>query len=74
MRATIQSTSQMAEVNGVPARIWEGVTEQGIPFFAYITRVAVREDRDCSQFDRELTEHKAPSREANWIPLKYFLD
>lgn len=73
MRATVQSTDRIAEINGVPARLWEGRTESGVPFVAYITRVAVREDRDCSQFGRELQEHKHPSEEAQGVPLRLIL-
>jgi hypothetical protein len=62
VKATIESTEQMVMVNGVvPARVWEGRTEGGVPFFALITRVAVHKDADCSQFSRELEEH-GPAR------------
>jgi len=45
MKVTLESTSKITTlvVNGedVPARIWEGKTESGIPCHAFITRIAV---------------------------------
>lgn len=65
MRTQIESTSKVVTlvVNGheVPARIWEGTTEQGVPFHCFITRVAVHNDEDHSQFEAELQDHKPPS-------------
>lgn len=74
MKLTIESTSQTVELNGVPARIWEGHTESGIPVHCFITRVGVHKDQDCSEFERELTEHKPPSIEiARVYPLRMVL-
>lgn len=56
MKITIESTEKLADLNGVDCRLWEGVTENGIPCKVFVHRVAVREDRDSSQFDRELSE------------------
>lgn len=61
MRVTLESTSRIVEVNGVPGRIWEGQTSSGVPCFALITRIAVHKDDDSSQFERELREQRAPS-------------
>lgn len=61
MRITIESTTRMVEVNGVPARVWEGKTESGIPVFCLVTRIGVHEDEDCTQFENELKECKAPT-------------
>lgn len=44
----------------VMARVWEGVTESGVRFTAYIPLVQVRTNDDNSQFERELSEHKRP--------------
>lgn len=46
MTITIKSTTKMVELNGVPARIWEGETESGIPVHCYITRIAHHKDYD----------------------------
>lgn len=73
MKITIESTTKVVELNGVPARVWEGATESGIPVHCFITRVAVHKDQDCSQFERELQEQRAPSFEVEAIPLRMIL-
>ena len=64
MRIQLESTDKIVTLNGVPARIWEGVTESGIEIHAFITRVAVHKDADASEFEAELQEH-APPRNAD---------
>jgi hypothetical protein len=71
MKIAIQSTSKIVEINGVPARVWEGTTENGVDITCLVTRIAVKRDADCSQFERELTEVKAP--EINAWPLRMVL-
>jgi hypothetical protein len=71
MRIMLESTTKVVELNGVPARIWEGATESGIPIYAYVTRMPVDEQERRGltvaplayqeQFDVELN---ATSREA----------
>lgn len=65
MKAQIESTTKIVTlvVNGaeVPARVWEGDTEAGVPCHFFVTRVAVAHDKDASQFAAELEEHRAPS-------------
>jgi hypothetical protein len=77
MKITIESTTKIVELKtdsgSVPARIWEGKTETGIPVHCYITRIAVIEKEDTSQFERELKEQRAPSPEAEAIPLRLIL-
>lgn len=60
MRITIESTSKVVEVNGVPARVWEGQSESGIPLTCMVTRIAVDRDEDTSQFEAELAEQRPP--------------
>lgn len=67
MKARITSTDRIVKIkpamNGfrsVKARVWEGVTEGGVAFTAYITLVHVLKDDDNSEFERELKEHKEP--------------
>jgi hypothetical protein len=73
MKLTLESTTKTVWLNGVPARIWEGYTESGIPVHCYVTRVAVHQDHDASQFQRELQEHAAPSAAVTAIPLRLVL-
>jgi hypothetical protein len=73
MKITITSTTKIVHVNGVPARIWEGKTDSGIPVHCYVTRIAVPLGADHSQFERELQEHAAPRAEVGAIPLRLIL-
>jgi len=73
VKLIIESTSKTVTLNGVPARIWEGQTESGIPVHCYVTRVCVREDQDCTQFEKELVEHRQPSAEVAAIPMRMIL-
>ena len=73
MRITLESTTKIVEVNGVPARIWEGATESGIPIHVYVTRVAVEEQRNQEEFDRQLQTHRAPSPAVQAISLRLVL-
>lgn len=61
MKATITSTSAIVPISPdgkMHARVWEGVSEAGVPFTAYVTLCQVHKDADNSQFERELQEHK----------------
>jgi hypothetical protein len=77
MKAIIESTSKVIELQiptpSTKVRIWEGFTEHGVKFHAYIVRVVVAPDQDSSQFDKELTETRAPSAEVAAIPLRMIL-
>lgn len=60
MKITLESTSEVGklEVDGVmvPARIWVGSTESGIPVVAFITRLGVPPGCDATELERELFE------------------
>lgn len=81
MRVTLESTSRIVEVVGekgaaVPGRVWEGHTQSGIPVFAVVTRIAVRADRDLSQFEAELQrcpDARASSESFAAIPARLVL-
>ena len=62
MKLQIEATEYLTEIDGVPVRLWEGTTEAGIPCKVFVHRVAVRGDRDSTQFDRELREQMPPAR------------
>lgn len=65
MRVTLESTTRVVDiiVEGArcPGWVWEGTTDSGIPVFAVVTRIAVREDHDLSQFEAELERQAGPS-------------
>src|SRR3990172_7172962 len=69
MKITLESTSHIVNlINGglpVPARIWEGTTESGIPVHCYITRIAAPASYDQNEFLRGLQEllRRAPGAE-----------
>lgn len=73
MKVTLESTTKVVHVDGVPARIWEGQTESGIAVHAFITRIAVHKDADASQFERELQECRAPSPDVQAYPARIIL-
>jgi hypothetical protein len=75
MRVTLESTTKIVElitINGhtVPARVWEGHTESGIPCHAYVTRIAVARGEDASQFERELVEQRPATAAVAAIPTR----
>lgn len=61
MKIQVESTTKIVQLNGVPARIWEGKTAAGVPVHCYVTRIATVED--YADFERELQEHQPPSPE-----------
>ncbi len=74
MKITIESTTKITELNGVPARVWEGQTESGIKVHCYITRVAIDKDEPrADEFQNELQEQKVPSAEIEAIPLRMII-
>lgn len=77
MKITLESTSKivtlLADGAEIPARIWEGKTESGIPVHCYVTRIAAPLDSDPAEFRRELNECRAPSAEVEAVPLRLIL-
>lgn len=62
MKITIESTNQLVSMDGVPVRVWEGVTEDGIPCYVFVHRLCVREDQNTTQFENELIVQRPPKR------------
>lgn len=62
MKITIEATDQLTHIDGVPVRLWEGISESGIPCKVFIHRIAVHKSENADQFERELDEHFAPGR------------
>jgi ribosomal protein S12 methylthiotransferase accessory factor YcaO len=71
---TIESTTRLVAINGVPARVWQGTSERGVPVVCCITRIAVAEGDDNSQFEAELKEHAAPTPAVRVFDLVFFVD
>ncbi len=62
MKLTIEATDQVTSLDGVLVRVWHGTTEAGMPCLVFVHRVAVREDKDQAEFQRELAEQLPPGR------------
>jgi hypothetical protein len=60
MKITIESTGELATINGVHVRLWQGETDTGIPVVAMVAILGVARAEDCEQFDRELLEQAEP--------------
>ena len=73
MVIVVHNTRKIVNVNGVPARIWEGETESGIKVIAFITRLACPVEADQSQFEKELLAVSAPTKEVEALPLALVL-
>lgn len=77
MKVTLETTDKVVllELNGqtVPARIWEGHTANGIACHAYITRIAVHDQLDAAEFERDLKEERRPTPAVAAIPMRLIL-
>jgi hypothetical protein len=69
VKVTVENTSSIVEleINGVrvPARLWEGTTETGIPVACFITRISPQTHDAAvnAAFARELQEQRKPTLE-----------
>ncbi len=73
MKITVESTTKIVKLNGIDCRVWEGITERGIPIHCFIPRIGVHKDLDASQLEQELQEQRTPSVEVEAIPLRMIL-
>lgn len=78
MRMTIESTDRLVEVVAqgvpVPARVWEGKTERGVPVAVLVSRIAAHLEANQAEFEADLRETRAPSRDAiEAFPLRLLL-
>jgi len=73
MKITIESTSTIVELNGIPARIWEGTTDKGITVHAFIIRLGVKKNQNLNDFEKDLQECAAPSAEIAVYPIRLLI-
>jgi hypothetical protein len=79
MKITIENTSEVITLategksRGIPARVWQGVTESGIKVQCLITRIAVPIGEDQSQFEAELAEKPVPREGERAFPMRMIL-
>lgn len=74
MKVNLKSTTKIVELNGVPARVWEGETESGIKVHAFITRIAIDSfETRTEEFEAELKQQAPPSVAVQSIPLRMII-
>lgn len=73
MEIQLHNTTKVVFLNEVPARVREGVTANGIPVFAFITRIGVDENENLAEFEAELEATLAPSPAIDAIPLRLLI-
>jgi hypothetical protein len=59
MRIQIEPTDILTDLDGVPVRVWNGITENGTQCFVFVHRVAVYSE-DSEEFDAELLDQPSP--------------
>lgn len=85
MKITIESTDKLVQVtiNGqtVPARLWQGESDEGIPCVAFITRISPlipvsdpRIDELTAAFDRDLKRVSPLRGPAQVFDTRFFID
>lgn len=85
MKITIENTPKIIELvidgHSVPARVWQGETEGGIPVQAFITRIAPEIPKSdpnigvlTAEFERELKRCTDPRQTVEAIPMRMFID
>ena len=62
MKLQLESTDTIQEIDGVPHRIWAGVTDSGVPVKAAVRFVQpqTHDARQLAAFERELQELPKP--------------
>jgi hypothetical protein len=80
MNIFIHPTSKIVDLQTdggiVPARVWEGKTDSGIPVHVFITRIAPTipvDDPRQKEFQSALQEVEAPSAAVVSYPLRLIL-
>jgi len=61
LKATMESTTRLVIVNGLNLRVWEGVTEKGVPFIALVNRLESLNGSQMAAMVQELSAAKPPS-------------
>lgn len=85
MKITIESTTKVIKLvmgdTEVPARVWQGETEDGIPVQVFVTRIAPEVpksdpdiDAKLARFERELVRCNDPRPTIDAIPFRMFID
>jgi len=77
MKITIENTDKIVELNhngsAMPARVWQGATDTGIPVQVFVTRIAPEippNDPRQYTFESELVSTADPRPTVDAIPLR----
>ena len=62
MKIIMEATDKITHLDGVRVRLWEGTTEKGIPCHVFVHRIAVAENDEHQEFERELKETMPPGQ------------
>ena len=62
MKIELEPTTQLHTIDGVPARLWQGTTDQGTPIFAFITHIGVDKDTPSPEIEAALGQEVSPPR------------
>jgi hypothetical protein len=76
MRITIEPTQKIITLDGVPARVWSGITDTGTRCLLFVTRIAVDENETPEahqEFAEQLSETPKPHPEAEALPARLIL-
>ena len=63
----------MTHVNGLGVRVWNGVTEKGVKCILFITRIAVPNALDNTEFEEELKQADAICEYPLAIPTRMII-
>lgn len=63
MLVILHNTTRIVEINGTPARVWEGTTETGIACYALVARIVCHVN-DAEPFAKEMDVETLPSPRA----------
>jgi hypothetical protein len=78
MKITIESTDRLVTISDganrceIPARVWEGTTESGIPVSVLVTRIAASIAHNQAEFEKQLQECRPPTMHEVY-PLRMIL-
>ena len=67
MKARVESTKEIITMDGVPVRVWKGVTENGTRFELYVPRVGHPPGTEA-EFQAEFEERRTPKFETIDLP------
>jgi hypothetical protein len=73
MKLTLEPTANIQNVDGVPCRIWEGVTDAGTPVKAWVRMVQpqTHDEAALAVFDAELQALPQPQKTVIVTDLRF---